>query len=52
MLSDIALNEEEREVAGVVETHIRRSWLVAYGSVPTPPAIGALLRLIHLRSST
>lgn len=49
LLSDIALNEEEREVAGVVETHIRRSWLVAYGSAPTPPAIGAVLRLIHLQ---
>ena len=49
LLSDIALNDEEREVAGVVETHIRRSWLAAYGSAPTPPAIGALLRLIHLQ---
>ncbi|MFM0572868.1 hypothetical protein PQQ88_31825 [Paraburkholderia caledonica] len=49
LLSDIALNEEEREVAGVVETHIRRSWLAAYGSTPTSPAIGVLLRLIHLQ---
>lgn len=49
LLSDIALSDEERKVAGVVETHIRRSWLAAYGSAPTPPAIGALLRLIHLQ---
>jgi len=49
LLSDIALNEGEREVAGVVETHIRRSWLAAYGAAPTSSAIGALLRLIHLQ---
>lgn len=49
LLSDIALNEAEREVAGVVEAHIQRSWLVAYGSAPTAPAVGALLRLIHLQ---
>ncbi|PLZ01141.1 hypothetical protein CY652_17825 [Burkholderia sp. WAC0059] len=49
LLSEIALNEKEREVASVVEAHIRRSWLVAYGSAPTSPAIGTLLRLIHLQ---
>ncbi|MBU7440923.1 ATP-binding protein [Paraburkholderia fungorum] len=49
LLSEIALNEEEREVASVVETHIRRSWLAAYGSAPTSPAIGTLLRLVHLQ---
>jgi hypothetical protein len=49
LLSDIALNDEEREVAGVVEIHIRRSWLAAYGSAPTSSAIGTLLRLIHLQ---
>ena len=49
LLSNIALNNDEREVAGVIETHIRRSWLTAYGVAPTPAAIGALLRLIHLQ---
>ncbi|WP_180720030.1 hypothetical protein [Paraburkholderia largidicola] len=49
LLSDIALNADEREVALVVEGHIRRSWQVAYGSAPTPSAIGALLRLVHLQ---
>lgn len=49
LLSEIPLNQEEREVAGVVETHIRRSWQLAYGSAPTSPAIGALLRLIYLQ---
>lgn len=49
LLSDIALNDEECEVADVVETHIRRSWLAAYGSAPTSAAIGELLRLIHLQ---
>ncbi|AXW32863.1 hypothetical protein CJO88_05655 [Ralstonia solanacearum] len=49
LLSDIALNEDERDVAGVVETHIQRSWLAAYGSAPTAGAVGMLLRLIHLQ---
>ncbi|MBR8499455.1 hypothetical protein, partial [Burkholderia cenocepacia] len=49
MLSEIALNNDECEVAGVVEAHIRRSWQAAYGAAPTSSAIGTLLRLIHLQ---
>ncbi|HHT8834235.1 ATP-binding protein [Burkholderia cenocepacia] len=49
MLSEIALNNDECEVAGVVEAHIRRSWQAAYGTAPTSSAIGTLLRLIHLQ---
>jgi hypothetical protein len=49
LLSEITLNDEEIEVAGVVETHLQRSWQVAYGAQPTASELGALLRLIHLQ---
>jgi len=49
LLSELTLNGDEIEVAGVVETHLRRSWQAAYGAQPTASDLGALLRLIHLQ---
>lgn len=49
LLSEVAINDEEHEVAGVMEKHVRRSWRAAYGSDPTSPEIGRLLRAIHLQ---
>ena len=49
LLSQITLNAEEIEVAGVFETHLHRSWQAAYGAAPTAADLGPLLRLIHLQ---
>jgi hypothetical protein len=45
-LTDIQRSAEELEVATGIEANIRRSWEGVYGSPPTDPELGHLLRLI------
>lgn len=48
-LSEITLNDDEVEVASVIEAHLTRSWEAAHGAPPTSTDLGRLLRLIHLQ---
>ena len=48
-LRKIATSQAERKVAEAVEANVKRSWKAAYGKLPRPEQIDALLRLMWVQ---
>jgi hypothetical protein len=49
-ISHLASSAEEREVAEVIEAHVRRSWAIHHGGAPSDAELGQFLRHLWVQT--